>query len=72
MFELVITFCLITGDGSIQCKIPARGLYLNEEACKIDMAKAPAVVLERLDSYKAPVASVEARCQPRGQTPVKS
>ena len=72
MFEMIITFCLIAGDGSIQCRVPAVGLYLNETACKADMMKAPAVVLDRLDSYKAPVASVEARCQPKGPTPVKS
>jgi hypothetical protein len=72
MFTLIITVCLLASDGSIQCQVPASGYYLNGDACRVDMNKAPDIVLRHLDKAGRQVASVSAQCAPLGPTPKAS
>ena len=72
MFELILTICLVAGDGSVHCQVPATGIYLNEQACLVDMKAAPDLVLAKLDQAGQPVASVYTQCRPIGPTPKAS
>ncbi len=72
MFELILTVCLLGQMGQVECSVPATGYYLNKDRCEIDQAKAPGVAIDAYTKQHMIVKSVEAKCQPFGQTPVKS